>query len=405
MKLRYFLLCIVFGFCVQPFFVEAQYPSEYVKITAKNGDGLYQVFENYHIPINSCNLDYFYSLNNFDANDHLIIGKKYKLPIYIYYYNGESIRSTINIKDWNKAKRIQQYNREMKDKSYKVGAYEDSKELWVPYYELQCKSTNKPSNTTSTGKSLGKKRFYIFGKDYRDITITSHALKGCIFYIVSGHGGPDPGAICEGCDSHKHNYCEDEYAYDVSLRLARNLIKNGATVYIITRDENDGIRSGKYLPCDNDEICWLNKRIPRNPKLRLEQRSGAVNEIYKRQKSVGSTYQRAIMLHIDSRDKNQRADMFFYYYPGTKKARSLAMNLREHIRSKYAKHQPGRGYSGTVSGRDLHMLRETKPVSLYIELGNIANKKDQTRFLLESNRQAVADWLCEGIIKDYQKQR
>ncbi len=389
-----------------PFFTNAQYPDKHAKFTAKDGDGLYQVFEDYHIPVNSCNLDYFYSINDFKAGDPLIIGKRYQLPIYVYHYNSESIRSTINVEDWSKAKRIQQYNRDMRDQGYKDATYEDSKILWVPYYEMQCKKKKETAEKSNGGgKVLEKKRFYIFGREHRDINITSHALKGCIFYIVSGHGGPDPGAICEGCDSHKHNYCEDEYAYDVSLRLARKLIEHGATVYIITRDENDGIRSGKYLPCDNDEVCWLNKRIPRNPKLRLEQRSGAVNEIYARQQSVGSTYQRAIMLHIDSRDKNERADMFFYYYPGTKKARSLAINLREHIRQKYAKHQPGRGYSGTVSGRDLHMLRETKPVSLYIELGNIANKKDQSRFLLESNRQAVADWLCEGIIKDYKKQK
>ena len=56
-----------------------------------------------------------------------------------------------------------------------------------------------------------------------------------------------------------------------------------------------------------------------------------------------------------------------------------------------------RTYHGTVTGRDLHMLRETKPLSLYVELGNIRNGADQQRILKPANREALANWLFEGI--------
>jgi len=46
----------------------------------------------------------------------------------------------------------------------------------------------------------------------------------------------------------------------------------------------------------------------------------------------------------------------------------------------------------------LHMLRETKPTSIYIELGNITNPKDQKRIIWTNNRQALANWLYEGIV-------
>ena len=45
------------------------------------------------------------------------------------------------------------------------------------------------------------------------------------------------------------------------------------------------------------------------------------------------------------------------------------------------------------------MLRETKVPSVYIELGNIRNAFDQQRIIVESNRQAIANWLLEGILK------
>jgi len=53
--------------------------------------------------------------------------------------------------------------------------------------------------------------FPIFGKDYENIAFKDAKLQGAVFYIVSGHGGPDPGAIGKKSG---HTLCEDEYAYD-----------------------------------------------------------------------------------------------------------------------------------------------------------------------------------------------
>jgi N-acetylmuramoyl-L-alanine amidase len=39
-------------------------------------------------------------------------------------------------------------------------------------------------------------------------------------------------------------------------------------------------------------------------------------------------------------------------------------------------------------------------VAVFIELGNIRNPQDQKRFILEDNRQAVANWLTEGLMKE-----
>jgi N-acetylmuramoyl-L-alanine amidase len=49
------------------------------------------------------------------------------------------------------------------------------------------------------------------------------------------------------------------------------------------------------------------------------------------------------------------------------------------------------------------MLRKTTPVTTFIELGNIRNYRDQVRFLKENNRQALANWLAEGLVKDFKE--
>jgi N-acetylmuramoyl-L-alanine amidase len=121
--------------------------------------------------------------------------------------------------------------------------------------ETQTNSTSAPETPTNVSEPAVKANsktinFKIFGSKYNNIEIKSNELKGAIFYLKSGHGGPDPGAIGK---YQNHQVCEDEYAYDVTLRLAKNLIEKGATVYMITIDKNDGIRDDSFLMADKDE--------------------------------------------------------------------------------------------------------------------------------------------------------
>jgi N-acetylmuramoyl-L-alanine amidase len=166
---------------------------------------------------------------------------------------------------------------------------------------------------------------------------------------------------------------------------------------MIIRDENDGIRSGTTLDYDKDEVCWKNRAIPISQKSRLTQRSTVINKLYDYHKQKGYKEQYTLMLHIDSRKTNQRIDVFFYYKSSSAESKKLALHLQKTIKDKYAKYQKNRGYYGKVTSRDLHMLRETKTTSVYVEMGNIKSDADLQRFLKESNRQALADWLFEGL--------
>ncbi|MFY0642893.1 MAG: N-acetylmuramoyl-L-alanine amidase [Bacteroidia bacterium] len=232
------------------------------------------------------------------------------------------------------------------------------------------------------------------GPDYEKTPILSNKLNNHVYYLISGHGGPDPGAI-----GHKdgHQLCEDEYAYDVTLRLARNLLQHGATVYMITRD-TDGIRDEEYLASDKDETVWYNQKIPLNHVRRLRQRTAKINELYAKHKNSGATVQRVVEIHIDSRYENQKVDIFFYHYPGSTQGQIMANEMLATIKSEYEEHQKNRGYRGVVKSRNLHTLRESRAPAVYIELGNITNDFDQKRLLIVNNRQAIANWLAQGIM-------
>ena len=252
------------------------------------------------------------------------------------------------------------------------------------------------SNTeTKTESSLATVKHEIFGKNYENVPIESTELKGAVYYLMAGHGGPDPGAVGK---YNGHNVYEDEYAYDVTLRLARNLISKGATVYLITRDKNDGIRDESYLKADKDEVCYPNLTIPLNHVKRLRQRTDAVNALYKKN---GKAFQRMISIHIDSRSKLENIDIFFYHDKRSKTGEKTSKILRNTIEKKYREHQPNRGYTGTVSARNLYVVRNTWPTAILIELGNMNHPRDVKRLVIADNRQAVANWLALGLVDDF----
>jgi N-acetylmuramoyl-L-alanine amidase len=240
----------------------------------------------------------------------------------------------------------------------------------------------------------------VFGKKYAHVPAIDDKLEGAVYYLVSGHGGPDPGALGK---YGSHTLSEDEYAYDVTLRLARNLISHGATVYIIIQDEKDGIRDDAILLMDRDEKTLNEKSLPLNQRERLKQRADEINKLYHEHRNA---FQRLIAIHIDSRSKGENIDVFFYHHHNSQRGKQLAQEIHQVFDSKYKRHQPGRPYHGSVSSRSgLYMVKNTLPPIVYIELGNIRNYRDQLRFVISDNRQALANWIELGIMNDFEKSK
>jgi len=307
---------------------------EYKVIKVKSGDGIYSVLKkNGYEPADY--LDAFIELNksNLGKNNSLIIGRTYRLPL----NSGKSLDTA----------------------------------------SPAAKSENSPEKII----------YEIFGSKYREVSVSSNELAGAVYYLMSGHGGPDPGAVGS---LNGHKLCEDEYAYDVTLRLARNLIERGATIYMIIRDPNDGIRDEQYLSPDKDEVCYPDGMIPLSQISRLRQSTNAVNELYAKNKGK---FQRLVVIHVDSRSIKENIDVFFYHDKGSTTGMKLANTLKQTFEQKYAIHQPN----------NLYVIKNSYPPAVFIELGNINHNRDQQRFIIPDNRQAVSNWLRDGLIEDYNK--
>ena len=332
------------------FITQATIGQESLKtVTAEPGDGILSLLRKQGVNPYEI-FDEFVALNNHDLRDsvHLIAGKTYVIPKFEL--------ETVPIVD-----------------------------------SIQKQSTDV--------KKLESASFAIFGDKHKTVIAKSERLKGNVYYLVSGHGGPDPGAM--GVYAGK-TISEDEYAYDITLRLAKELLAHGAMVYIIIQDENDGIRDERVLEIDHDEVAYPNKTIPLNQVARLKQRVEIVNDLYKSNKGK---YQRLIVTHVDSRSVGQNIDVFFYYHENSKNGKKLAESIHTTFDAKYKKYQPNRSYAGTFEDRtSLYLVKKTHPAMTFIEIGNIMNAKDQVRIVDPDNRQALAKWISEGVLLDFEEE-
>ena len=395
---------------------------DFLEIQPIKGDGIYSLLKRYSLPTDSLYFNKFVELNkkNLTPKNELIQDRKYKLPIMLLLFDGTTIRSSLGINDYNQAKRIQDFNNLMVQKGLKAQSFKQDHLLWVPIHLLdenimdfqpdiaKDKGTKRKSVDTliksdpidklkkiNENKAIKGLNPRLFGPRYKNIDKLSSRLTGFVYYLDPGHGGIDPGAIGyrDG-----HELTEDEYAYDVTLRLARRLMQHGATVFLAVIDSTDGIRDDKYLKNNTNEYFGDGKVINGDSKERLQRRIDFINTM---KRKIPEDYkQRLIVIHVDSRDTSQRIDVFFYHNPGDEKGKVYAEKIMEMLSLKYDKAQPGRGYSGNVSERNLFMLRNSPVLAIYIELGNIQNSKDQQRFINPSNRQAIANWLCDGILNN-----
>ena len=387
----------------------AQGNETFLKVKPQPNDNVTKLLRRYGLYDFECNITKFFAINQLPEDYRLYLHKTYLIPVLIKTYNGKSIRSTLGIEDWKTALRIQAYNKNALSQGLRTDNFIDSKKLWVPWHELECPASGEIAEAkleasreivfnkkAEPSKPSGNRTFPIFGPKYEKTPIVSRKLSGKVYYVICGHGGPDSGAQGKRAG---RTLCEDEYAYDVAIRLVRLLVSHGAIAYMIVRDPNDGIRDENYLKCDKDEFVWGNLKIPLNQKERLKQRTDIVNKLYKQHLNAGRKDQTLIEVHVDSRVRDKRIDVFFYHRPNSTESKAIARKFHSTFASKYKQLRASKKYSGTVSGRSLWTLKETEiPKAVYVELANIRNSWDQQRIVITSNRQALANWMCQALL-------
>lgn len=279
-----------------------------------------------------------------------------------------------------------------------------------PYYVVRPKAEGQVRSTyfeMSHGTPLknyqqAKKLWRIFETKVSCLSPASNALRGWHVVLDPGHGGLDPGAVVRALDGNGNAVyvVEDEYVYDMALRVYVLLRLHGANVTMTLLSPNHLIRhsdpprvtfvneknevyNSYQLNKSNKWRCWPNGE-------NLYNRVNIARDVFR---GVLKNRRIFLSLHADIEPASPEAVQVLYYKSRT----------REDSRSKaFAKQLlPALGAGAYIRGRNLCVLRDNPAyVSTLIEIRNLAYTDHAWALRFEELRQRDAQKIVKAVL-DY----
>ncbi|WKC77247.1 LysM peptidoglycan-binding domain-containing protein [Borreliella valaisiana] len=232
-------------------------------------------------------------------------------------------------------------------------------------------------------------------------------LKDKLIILDPGHGGLDPGAIVKSRDGLGNEVfvVEDEYVYDIALRLYVYLKEEGANVELTILAPDHLIRNSvfanntfvnvknevynDYDLNKNDTVdSWING-TPAGLKKRLVVVKNIVNK-YKNIKDKDIAF---FSLHADNSVGAPKSMGFYYQKDDEKKCDIHSKSVAEKITE-------GMKRSSYIKGQNLHVLRNNIVMTkLLIEVRNLAFPEEAWSIRSSKLRDQDSKILANGILK------
>jgi N-acetylmuramoyl-L-alanine amidase len=243
-----------------------------------------------------------------------------------------------------------------------------------------------------------------FDNALRDLPPLSRDLKGYTVILDPGHGGLDPGAIVANSDGNGNTVyvVEDEYCYDLSLRVYRDLVRHGAEVVMTIISPNQTIRTTKdasitfvneknevynstRINTGDDNTVW-----PVGNAWGLDERKVVAADALKGKKNSRTMF---VSIHSDNNPGDGKGTRILYHPDEENKpSEALARHLRDYL-----------GNDSDIRAQDVRVLRENPAgAAVLIEVRNLAYKDNAWAIRNEELRQDDADRIVRGIV-DYFK--
>ncbi len=289
-----------------------------------------------------------------------------------------------------------------------------------PYYGKSPTARSQESGSYYEGASQSLRRNYLqarklwnaFDQAIDQMGRLSNDLNGWFFVLDPGHGGLDPGAVVEHIDDNGNRayVVEDEYVYDVALRVYVLLRMHGAAATVTVLSPNHLIRGSDLIEYtfvnEKNEVynCASYSRgssLSRWPKGgRNGNLSYRVEITKKALKTVPKSRSIFLSFHADIDHRSPEGPLVLYYE--NKRSRRVDAPSREFSRTILS----ALGAGAYARGQNLAVLRNNPArVKVLLELRNLAYADHAWALRFEELRQRDAEKVVQGILNYVRQSR
>jgi LysM repeat protein len=279
-----------------------------------------------------------------------------------------------------------------------------------PYFYDKPNADSQPNRNYGEDSSISpliaythaRKLFDEFAHNVEVMGKLDDRLAGWHFVLDPGHGGIDPGTIVTAMDADGNRYyvVEDEYVYDMTLRIYALLKAHGADVTLTLLAPNHLLRSNSPVSNTfvndhneilNDPVWNRNNRPATWPKGNQRYLEKRIEIAEKAVKGTPADRQVFLSFHADNDEPTGNAITLFYH----ENSRSADRVSRDFAR----KLLPAMGAGSRVKGRNLAVLRNN-PIryKLLVEMRNLAFDEHIWAIRYEQRRQRDAEKVVEALL-------